>query len=142
MQIYRFILWGLACATPVLLNACQDVSFESNLNPQNFTEYFKPSSVEVYTEDTIKEHRYHSLGLVTGLACQENEDDFVARASEARTDARIKAADMGANGIVFEQCITLKKTKACNVSVTCYGEAFKVDDSFKKAAPAPAAEQS
>lgn len=121
----------------VLLTACQDVSFESNLSPQNFVDYAKPASVDVYQADELSEHRYRSLGMVTGLACQETEDDFIARESEARTDARIKAADLGANAIVFGKCVRLEKTKACNVSVTCYGEAFKVDDSFERGNPNP-----
>ncbi len=121
---------GVALCGAVLgalsLSGCQDVAFETNLNPENFTEYFKPSTVEVYTNESILQHRFESLGLVTGLACQETEDDFIARESEARTDARRKAADMGANGIVFGKCIRLEQTASCAVSVTCYGEAFKV----------------
>ena len=115
-----------AALLAVLLGGCQDVAFETNLDPDNFTEYFKPSSVEVYTNESILQNRFKSLGLVTGLACQETEDDFIARESEARTDAKLKAADLGANGIVFGKCIRLEKTAACVVSVTCYGEAFQV----------------
>ena len=115
-----------AALLAVLLGGCQDVAFETNLDPDNFTEYFKPSSVEVYTNESILQHRFKSLGLVTGLACQETEDDFIARESEARTDAKLKAADLGANGIVFGKCIRLEKTATCVVSVTCYGEAFQV----------------
>lgn len=119
-------LMAACVAVGTLIVGCQDVAFETNLDPDNFTEYFKPSSVEIYTNETILEHHYESLGLVTGLACQETEDDFIARESDARTDARIKAADLGANGIVYGKCIRLEKTAACAVSVTCYGEAFKV----------------
>ena len=115
-----------AALLAVLLGGCQDVAFETNLDPDNFTEYFKPSSVEVYTNESILQHRFKSLGLVTGLACQETEDDFIARESEARTDAKLKAADLGANGIVFGKCIRLEKTAACVVSVACYGKAFQV----------------
>lgn len=119
---------GSGLVAAVLLSACSNVSFESNLNPQNFKEYYKPASVDDYTQEEIAKHRYHSLGMVSGIACQEKESDFIARESEARTAARIKAADMGANGIVFGKCVRLEKTQACNVSVTCYGEAFIVDD--------------
>lgn len=117
---------ALMVPAALMLNACQEVSFDSNLNPQNFVEYAKPSRVEVYTNESILEHKYRSLGLVTGLACQEDPDDFIARESEARTDARIQAADMGANGIIFNKCIRLEKTQACYVSVTCYAEALQV----------------
>lgn len=132
-----FVLSSSLMVGSLVLSGCQDVSFESNLSPQNFVEYAKPATVDVYTSDELAEHRYRSLGLVSGLACQETEDDFIARESEARTDAKIQAADMGANAIVFGKCVRLEKTKACNVSVTCYGEAFKVDDSFEKGNPNP-----
>ncbi len=120
-------------ATAALLSVgCQNgFRVESNLNPKNFSEYAKPASVEVYTEDSILEHRYHSLGMVAGLACQEKADDYIATEADARTDAKIKTADLGGNGVVFGKCIRLERTDACYVSVTCYGEAFKVDDSFK-----------
>lgn len=112
----------------LLVSACQEVAVESNIAPKNFEEYFKPASVEVYTKDSILEQRRtHSLGLVTGLACQEKPQDFIARESEARLDALVQAADMGANGIVYGKCIRLERTQACHVSVTCYGEAFVVD---------------
>lgn len=123
---------GAIAAVALTLSGCQNgIRFESNLDPQNFKEYGKPASVEVYTDKSILEHRYHSLGMVYGIACQEDEDDFIARESEARTEAKIKTADMGGNGIVFGKCARVEKTKACLVSITCYGETFKVDDSYK-----------
>lgn len=128
---------GAVLTGSVWLSACQDVSFETNLSPQNFVEYAKPASVNEYTEAEIAKHRYHSLGMVAGLACQETENDFIARESEARTDALIKAADLGGNGIVFGKCVRLEKTKACQVSITCYGEAFKVNDDFEQGNPNP-----
>ncbi len=112
--------------------ACQESEDDYILNPENFTEYAKPASVDVFTKDSILEHRYHSLGMVAGLACQESEDDYIATEADARTDAKIKTADLGGNGVVFGKCIRLERTDACVVSVTCYGEAFKVDDSFKQ----------
>lgn len=115
-------------AASLLVSACQDVAVETNISPKNFEEYFKPASVDVYTKDTILEQRYHSLGMVAGLACQEKPEDFIARESEARLDALVQAADMGANGIVYGKCIRLERTQACYVSVTCYGEAFVVDN--------------
>lgn len=122
------VLIGSGLLAAVLVSACSNFAFESNLNPNNFKEYAKPATVDDYTQEEIAKHRYHSLGMVSGLVCQEKENDFIARESEARTDARIKAADLGANAIVFGKCVRLEKTQACNVSVTCYGEAFIVKD--------------
>lgn len=128
----KVVLGSVVAGVTLMVASCQNMSFDSNLNPENFTEYAKPATVKIYTDDNITDHRYYSLGMVSGLACQETEDDFIARESEARTAARIKAADMGANGIVFGKCVRLEKTAACYVSVTCYGEAFKVDDNYRQ----------
>lgn len=127
MNVYRALLCT-AVVSALACTACSDMAFESNLDPQNFVEYAKPASVDVYTEQSILDHRYHSLGMVSGLACQETPDDYIALPEDARTDAKIKVANMGGNGIVFGRCVRLEKTKACNVSVTCYGEGFIVDD--------------
>ena len=122
------LLLAASVGTTLLISACQNVAVETNVSPSNFEEYFKPSSVEVYDKKSILDQRYHSLGLVVGLACQEKPDDFVARDTEARSDALIQTADMGGNGIVFNKCIRLERTQSCHVSVTCYAEAFVVDN--------------
>lgn len=122
------LLLAASVGTTLLISACQNVAVETNVSPSNFEEYFKPSSVEVYDKKSILDQRYHSLGLVVGLACQEKPDDFVARDTEARLDALIQTADMGGNGIVFNKCIRLERTQSCYVSVTCYAEAFVVDN--------------
>lgn len=131
MKAYVSLLGGALLAS-VTLAACSNMSFESNLDPQNFVEYAKPASVDVYTEQSILDHRYHSLGMVSGLACQETPDDYIALPEDARTDAKIKVANLGGNGVVFSKCVRLEKTAACHVSVTCYGEGFVVDDNLPK----------
>lgn len=122
------LLLAASMGTTLFISACQNVAVETNVSPSNFEEYFKPSSVEVYDKNSILEHRYHSLGMVVGLACQEKPEDFIARDTEARLDALIQTADLGGNGIVYNKCIRLERTKACHVSVTCYAEAFVVDN--------------
>lgn len=121
-----FVLSSIAAAV-FLFPGCADMSVSTNLDPENFVTYAKPGSVEVYTDSSILDVKASSLGYVTGFACQEKESDYPALPEDARTDARIKAADLGADAIVFSKCITLKQTKACTVSVTCYGEAFKTE---------------
>lgn len=131
MNFYR-ALCGVAVGCTFALSACSNFSFETNLDPENFEEYAKPARVDVYTQDSILEHRYHSLGMVSGLACQETEQDYIALPEDARTDAKVKIANMGGNGVVFHKCVRLEKTAACAVSVTCYGEGFIVDDNLPK----------
>ncbi|WP_406021683.1 Rcs stress response system protein RcsF [Succinivibrio sp.] len=112
----------------LLLASCSSFEFKTNLDPSNFTEYFKPSSVEEVTEEELVSKPYRTVKTVEGLSCQEDEKDAVATEADARTKARIKAADAGANAIRFDKCVHLKNTKACRVSITCYADALIVDD--------------
>lgn len=114
----------------LLLAGCQGVSFESNLNPGRIVEYYKPSTVETLTDEDLENASYKSLGQVVGLSCQIKPEDFIANETDARNDARLKAADLGANGIIFRKCIRAEETLACTESVTCYAEAvsLKEDD--------------
>ncbi len=108
---------------------CENFTFTSNLDPDNFTEYYKPSMVETVTEDELQNVRHKSLGMVTGLACQAKERDYIATEADARTDAKVKAADMGADAIKMGRCVRLENTPACKVSITCYAEAYSLGES-------------
>ena len=112
----------------ILLAGCDSFTFHTNLDPYNFREYYKPSTVSEVSDAQLAGSRYTSLGLVEGLACQANEQDYIATPGDARTDARIKAANLGANAIQFRKCVKLEDTPACKVSVTCYAEAFKLEE--------------
>ena len=119
---YMFVLAAL------FLSACSNYEFKSNLNPSNFKEYFKPSGVTEYSEEELAGVPNRSLGVVSGLSCQIKDSDDVATEVKARTDARLKAVDLGANAIEFGKCVTLTNTPACKVSVTCYADALVVND--------------
>ncbi|MBO6258437.1 MAG: exopolysaccharide biosynthesis protein [Succinivibrio sp.] len=108
---------------------CESFTFTSNLDPDNFSNYYKPSSVETMTEEELQNVRHKSLGTVAGLACQAKDRDYIATEADARTDARIKAADMGADAIKMGRCVRLENTPACKVSITCYAEAYSVGES-------------
>ncbi len=111
------------------LTACTGVSFHSNLDPRNVVEYYKPSSVEVIENDTDLDNRaYKVLSHVNGMACQLNDRDYIATESDARTNARIKASDLGANAIRFGKCVRIENSPACKVSITCYGDALVVNE--------------
>ncbi len=120
--------YSLFVMAAVMVSACSNFQFKSNLNPSNFTEYYKPSGVKVVTDADIASVPTHSLGLVSGLSCQINENDEIATDVNARTDAKLKAVDMGANAIKFGKCVRLENTPACLVSVTCYADALVIND--------------
>jgi len=119
----RFIIISF---TAILLTACSNFEFSSNIDKQNFDDYFKPSKVTVYEKSRLQDLDYQFIGAVEGSSCQEKEKDRPADIKEARTNARINAVEMNANGIVFQSCLTFKKDKACVSNIICYGRAIKV----------------
>ncbi len=118
------------CCT-ILMSACSNMQFSSNLDKENFDEYFKPSQVTVYEKSDLLNLEYDVLGAVDGSSCQVEENDPPADIREARTNARIHAADLNANGIVFQSCIRFEQDKSCISNIICYARALHVT-SFDK----------
>lgn len=128
LKIRRIIMKYLALLTALMLCSCSNFEVKTNLDPSNFTEYFKPSKVTEVTEEQLERMPNRSLGIVSGLSCQIKDGDAIANEADARTEARLKAVDKGANAIKFGKCVRLENTPACKVSVTCYADALVVDE--------------
>ncbi|WP_434952408.1 Rcs stress response system protein RcsF [Shewanella sp. HL-SH4] len=111
----------------LLLTACAgDYAFNSNLDPKAINEYFKVGDVTVYEENNLPKGNYAIIGLAEGEVCQEQSNDAPASIQDARTKARKKAADMGANGIIIKQCLIIEEQdKACVSRSLCIGQAIK-----------------
>ena len=120
------ILFSLTILTSVFICGCSLFSFDSNLNPDNFSEFYKNVKLETYKNNELAKLDYVDLGTVEGLSCQIKEDDPVANESDARDDARKKAVNQDANGIIFSSCIALSNTPACTTSVSCYARIIYV----------------
>lgn len=125
----RFIIISF---TAFLTTACSNFDFSSNIDKQNFDDYFKPSEVTVYEKSQLQDLDYKFIAAVDGSSCQEEEKDRPADIREARTNARIKAAEMKANGIVFQTCLTFERDASCISNIICYGRAIKVAPSDGK----------
>lgn len=110
----------------LLTTACSNFDYSTNLDKENFDEYFKPSQVVVYQKSDLDDIDHDVIGAVDGSSCQQKENDIPANERDARTKARINAADMNANGIVFQTCLTIEPDKACITNVICYGRALNV----------------
>ncbi|MCI6797033.1 MAG: exopolysaccharide synthesis regulator RcsF [Succinatimonas sp.] len=119
---------SLLVLAALVLSGCSGYAFHTNLDPSNFKEYYKPSGVTEVTDEDLEGKPYKSKGMVTGLSCQVKEGEHVATASEARTQAKIKAVDLNANAIRFKQCVRLENTPACIVSYSCYADALIIED--------------
>lgn len=81
---------------PLIASGCADFAFNSNLDKENFDEYFKPGSVRIYEQSELADLNYLYLGTVEGESCQSDANQAVPNAGEARTLARRRVADMGA----------------------------------------------
>ncbi len=117
----------VACAG-LILSGCSNYTFHTNLDPSNFAEYYKPSGAKVVTDSDLEGLAYKVKGEVAGLSCQAKEHESVATAAAARTSARVKAVDLGANAVRFKKCIRLENTPACLVSYTCYADALIIQE--------------
>ncbi|WP_257797879.1 Rcs stress response system protein RcsF [Psychromonas sp. CD1] len=113
--------------TTLFLSACSQYPFSSNVDKQNFVTYFKPSSVLIYSKEEAKKLNVQWKGTVTGSSCQINVNDRPASQSDARTKARINAANLGANGIVFQTCLNFDADSSCLSNVICYARALSVE---------------
>lgn len=122
-SMYRIILLGCVA---LAVSACSNFQFSSNLDKKNFVEYFKPSQVTVYEKGELPALEYKVLGAVEGSSCQTEINDRPADIKEARTNARINAAALNANGIVFQSCLSFESDQTCISNIICYGRALAV----------------
>lgn len=113
--------------TTLLLGACSQYPFSSNVDKQNFSTYFKPSSVTIYSKEEATKLDAQWLGAITGSSCQIEINDRPASKADARTKARINAANLDANGIVFQTCVTFEADSSCLSNVICYARAISVE---------------
>lgn len=114
-----------------LLTSCaSQYHVSTNLDKQNFKDYFSPSKVKIYQTEQDFPARYKALGLVEGESCQTKEHQAPPNEIDARTDARKKAYDKGANGIIFSGCALIENDQADRVCLrtrVCYGRAFYLE---------------
>ena len=110
----------------LLLSACSNSQFSSNLDKENFETYFQPSKVTVYKKSDLTKLDYNVIAAVEGSSCQIDKNDLPADIRKARTQARINADRLNANGVVFQTCITFEPDSACISNIICYGRAIDV----------------
>ncbi|MBL4898923.1 MAG: hypothetical protein JKX76_04635, partial [Colwellia sp.] len=87
--IRRFItLKILALTTLALITGCSSRYVSTNLDKENFSDYFSASKVEIYrSEQDIKNH-YQFVGVVEGQDCQIKSHLAAPDEINARTQAR------------------------------------------------------
>ncbi|QUM75267.1 hypothetical protein HWV00_02930 [Moritella sp. 24] len=110
----------------ILLSGCSKYPLQTNLDKDNFTNYFSVSSVEYYTPSELQNYQVEKLGLVEGESCQDAANLPPAEEKQAQIAAKRKAAALNANGIIIRSCIAPPASKACISSYICYGDAITV----------------
>ncbi|AZQ09861.1 Rcs stress response system protein RcsF [Shewanella khirikhana] len=109
-----------------LAGCSSDYRFSSNLDREAINDYFKASDVVLFEANQQPSGRYEILGLVEGEACQASPQDVPVSLADARTDARRKAADKGANGLIIKNCTLITEPGGgCSSRSLCVGQAIR-----------------
>ena len=125
----------LSLISVFLLSCNSNYTVSTNLDSNNFKNYFSPTKVTIYqSEQDIPQH-YQLIGVVEGEDCQLKVHHAAPDEINARTNARRQAFKLQANGIVFTSCTIINSPIAhqspekqqCLSTVVCYGKAYKVD---------------
>ncbi|MGB2740394.1 MAG: Rcs stress response system protein RcsF [Cognaticolwellia sp.] len=119
----------------LLLTSCAKINdVSTNLDSENFKHYFSPTTVKIVKSENDFTGKYKFIGLVEGESCQEKAHHALPNEIDARTEARRKAYKLGANAIIFSQCVMIEEDKAakyCLASTVCYGRAYQVEQTKK-----------
>lgn len=111
-----------------LASCAQNYSVSTNLDKENFSDYFSPGEVKIYQDSSEFNGRYRSLGLVEGESCQLQQHHAKPSEIDARTLARKKAYKQQANAIIFSGCAEIE-SQNCVSQIVCYGHMYQVENS-------------
>ena len=121
-----------------LLASCSAHNVSTNLDKENFSDYFSAANVEIYKSEQEFNARYQFIGTVEGQDCQIKSHHAVPDEINARTQARQQAFNKQANGIVFSNCALLPQeqlaqlnnsndAQQCHAIVICYAKAYAIE---------------
>lgn len=113
----------------LLISCAQTYEIHTNLDKENFEDYFKPSQVKIVPLAELPKG-FKSIAAISGASCQKTSNDRPASKAEATAQARIAAAELNANGVVVDVCETQQQTEIpeCHVLLTCYARALTLPE--------------
>lgn len=111
---------------PLLSNCSSHYVFESDISQENTQQYFSASKVEIFQSESLITTAHQYLGSVEGEDCQMKTHLAAPDVINARTQARQRAHEQGANGIVFTSCVDIE-SKHCVAQVVCYAKMYQVN---------------
>lgn len=111
----------------LLLSACSSqYSFNSNINRDAITDYYKAANVTLYQQDQTPSAPFSNIAILEAQSCQINHNDPAASDIAARTKLREQAANKGANAIIVKRCMEINDpSSGCISQVICMGQAIK-----------------
>lgn len=115
----------------------------SNLDKNNFQQYFSASQVKIYQQEQVIKTRHKYIGVVEGQDCQIKPYHAAPDEINARTQARRQAFEQQANGVIFTGCALLtaqqlaqlnnsNDAQQCHAIVICYAKAFIIESPDKQ----------
>ena len=122
----------LAIVVMVLtLSACTaQYTVSTNLDKENFKDYFSHSQVKVVEDERDFSGRYKLIGMVEGQNCQTKTHHAAPDKIAARTQARQQAFALKAHAVIFTGCALIdddQANKQCVATVVCYAKAYQVE---------------
>lgn len=126
-----------------LLTSCSNNYISTNLDKDNFSEYFSASAVRIVNSEQDFSGRYQFIGAVEGQDCQVKAHHAAPDEINARTQARQQAFNLNANAVVFSGCALLdpeqlaqlnaqgskisNDAQQCQALIICYAKAYAVE---------------
>lgn len=128
----------IVLTTIILITSCSSRHVSTNVDKENFSDYFSASKVKIYKQEKEITTRYKYIGVVEGQDCQIKPHHAAPDEINARTQARHQAFEKQANGVIFTGCALLPSKKLaqlnnssdaqqCHAIVICYARAFVIE---------------
>lgn len=143
MNNKAFITACTILTTLSLLVGCSTKNLSTNLDRDNFHDYFSPAKVTIYQQEKDITTRHKYIGVVEGQDCQIKPHHAEPDEINARTQARRQAFEQHANGVIFTGCALLSPqqlatlnnsndAQQCHAIVICYARAFAIEPATEK----------
>ncbi len=143
MNKINFIIPFIAIITMTLITSCNSRHVSTNLDKENFSDYFSASKVKIYTQEKEIKAPHKYVGVVEGQDCQIKPHHAAPDKINARTQARQQAFEKQATGVIFTGCALLTSqqlaqlnnsndAQQCHAIVICYARAFIIESAVKK----------
>jgi RcsF protein len=117
-------------STLMLSGCATNYTKSTNLDKDNFQNYFSHTQVKIVADESEFSGRYKLIGMVEGQNCQAKPHHAAPDKIAARTQARRQAFKQKANAIIFTGCALIddnQANKKCHATIVCYGKAYQVE---------------